>query len=49
MKASELGLENILKMGSEEAAQRGLPASEHVGIIAAEVGLDKIEQLQNHQ
>jgi len=43
------GLENILRMGAEEAAQKGLPASEYVGIIDAEGGLDKIEQLQNHQ
>ena len=43
------GLENILRMGAEEAAQKGLPASEYVQIIDAEGGLDKIEQLQNHQ
>lgn len=43
------GLENILRMGQKEAEERGLPTSEYGQQVDAEGGLDKIEQLQNHQ
>jgi len=43
------GLENILKMGQAEAERQGLPVSEYGHMVDSEGGLDKIEQLQNHQ
>lgn len=43
------GLENILRVGSEESQKNGLPANPYGQIIDAEGGLDKIETLQNHQ
>jgi len=43
------GLENILRVGQEEAQKSGQPVSEYGQIIDQEGGLDKIEQLQNHQ
>merc|ERR1719478_711304 len=43
------GLENILRVGKDEAERRGVPVSEYGQFIDAEGGLDKIEQLQNHQ
>jgi len=43
------GLENILRIGQEEAQRTGLTVSEYGQIIDSEGGLDKIEALQNHQ
>merc|ERR1712054_561342 len=43
------GLENILRVGQEEAQRTGLTVSEYGQIIDSEGGLDKIEALQNHQ
>jgi hypothetical protein len=43
------GLENILRVGQEEAQAKGEPQSEYGQFIDVAGGLDKIEQLQNHQ
>merc|ERR1719162_2335064 len=43
------GLENILRVGQEEAQAKGEPQSEYGQFIDVAGGLDKIEQLQSHQ
>jgi importin subunit alpha-1 len=43
------GLENILRVGQEDAQKKGMSVSEYGQYIDSEGGLDKIEQLQNHQ